>query len=538
MTNAMTNDLSRRGFVKLGAGAAAGAAALSLAGAGVAPVAAQAGELAVTAPTAIPSFFTAPDPIADADIAETHDYDIVIVGAGISGLAAAASALKNGATVAVVEKLNAANAQGNEGSGIDLDESDEAAVQYLVNVHLKANSYRPRRDVVETWAHRSGEALHYLLDFFADCENPLKYEYEPGEKEPVAYPGTDKKATVFWVCPTEGNYLAAAKVYAEHLASKGAEFYYETPAQQLVQGEDGAVSGVICQNAEGAYVKFNAAKGVILCAGDYQNDPEMVGWYLPDFSHSEPKQIGKTGDGLKMALWAGGVIEPVGHTKMSHGYGNGPMGDEPFLIMNMDGKRFCDETVTLWERQTFFRFDDETCQYVQVFDSNYADQVTEWGGKPTAREKFGPYMPESDEHNGKGKLFAADTLEELAGKLGVEDVEAFAATVERYNELAAAGADDDFGKPAQYLKPIDTPPFYGVYRNSGITAITSGLITDGEQRVLDANDEPIPGLFAAGNTAGGFFGGVEYQLRTIEGISIGKAMTGGYVAAEMAAKGE
>lgn len=535
MENKMNGSMDRRGFVKLAGVGVAGIATTSMTMGGAAPSEAKAAELVDGAPS-IPSFFTAPDPIADADISKTYDYDIVVVGAGISGLAAAASALKNNARVCVVEKSNAANAQGNEGSGIDLDESDEAAVQYLVNMHMKGNSWRPRRDVVETWAHRSGEALHYLLDFFADSENPLKYEYEPGEKEPVSYPGTDKKATLFWVCPTEGNYLAAAKIYAEHLASKGAEFFYETPAQQLVTDGVGAVTGVVCQNVDGAYIKFNATKGVILCTGDYQNDPEMVAWYLPDFAHSEPKQIGKTGDGLKMALWVGGVIEPVGHTKMSHGYGNGPMGDEPFLILDMDGKRFCDETVTLWERQTFFRFDDETCQYVQVFDANYADQVTEWGGSPVSEDRFPTYMPESEEHNGKGRLYSADSLEDLASKLGIKDVESFVSSVERYNELVASGADDDFGKPAQYLKPIDTPPFYGVYRNSGITAITSGLITDADQRVLDADDQPIPGLYAAGNTAGGFFGGVEYQLRTIEGISIGKAMTGGYVAAEVASQ--
>lgn len=525
----MNATMTRRNFV---AGAAASAAVL---GAAVcaAPASAHAAELIEGAP-AVPSFFTAPDPIADADIAQTYDYDLVIVGAGVSGVAAAAAAVKAGAKVAVVEKSNAANGQGNEGSGIDLDASDEAAVQYVVNKHMKGMSWRPRRDVVETWAHRSGEALHYLLDFFADCENPLKYEYEPGEKEPVAYPGTDKKATIFWVCPTEGNYMKALKTYAEFEATKGVDFYYETPAQQLVQDADGKVTGVICQDADGKYVKFNAAKGVVLCAGDYQNDPEMVSWYLPDFAHSEPKQIGKTGDGIKMALWAGGVVEPIGHTKMSHGYGNGPMGDQPFLILGMDGKRFCDETVTLWERQTFFRFSQDTCQYVQVFDSNYAEQVEGWGGTPTPEEKFGPYMPESDEHNGKGKLYKADTLEELAGKLGVEDTEAFVESVKRYNELAAAGADDDFGKEAQYLKPVDTAPFYGIYRSQGITAITSGLITDGSQRVLNADDEPIAGLYAAGNTAGGFFGGVEYQLRNIEGISIGKAMTGGYVAVETA----
>ena len=150
-------NFSRRNFVQLGGVATLGATAASI----YSPAVAQAGELIEGAPV-IPSFFTAPDPIAEADIAETYDYDLVIVGAGNSGIAAAAAAVKTGVKVAVVEKWNTTNGQGNEGSGIDLDESDEAAVQHLVNMHLKGNSWRPRRDVVETWAHRSGEALQVV----------------------------------------------------------------------------------------------------------------------------------------------------------------------------------------------------------------------------------------------------------------------------------------------------------------------------------------------------------------------------------------
>ncbi|MBM6999167.1 FAD-dependent oxidoreductase [bacterium] len=521
-------SISRRGFIS-------GAAAISAAAFGSRGISlAHAEELAATAPT-MPSFFSKPDQVKDADINEEHDYDIVVVGAGHAGLAAAASAIKNGVSVCVVEKAEATNTQGNEASGIDLSKSDEAAVQYLVNEHLKANGFRPRRDVVETWAHRSGEALHFLMDFHADGDNPLKYEYDEGEVKPIEYPDTDKVATLFWIVPTEGNYMAAGKSLAAQVERKGADFYYSMPAQQLVQDASGAVTGVICQSSDGKLVRFNANRGVILCAGDYQNDPEMVSWLLPDFATSEPKQVGKTGDGIKMALWAGGVIEPVGHTKMSHGYGAGPMGDQPFLLLNMAGERFCSEDTPLWQRQTFFRFDDQTCQYVQLFDANYETQVKGWGGTPTAQEKLSSYMPESPDYK-KGQLFSADTLEELAEKLKVTDVDAFVASVKRYNELAAQGTDDDFGKPAKYLKPVDTPPFYGVYRSQGITAITSGVITDAEQRVLDADDKPIPGLYAAGNTAGGFFGAIDYPLRTIEGLSIGKAMTGGYVAAETAAK--
>ena len=98
-----------------------------------------------------------------------------------------------------------------------------------------------------------------------------------------------------------------------------------------------------------------------------------------------------------------------------------------------------------------------------------------------------------------------------------------------------AGADDDFGKSAAYLKPIDTPPFYGIRRGDGGTAaILGGLVINTDCQVLNDNDEPIEGLFATGNVSGPFFGGVDYPMY-IHGLSIGRALTTGYIAGKFAA---
>ena len=113
-------------------------------------------------------------------------------------------------------------------------------------------------------------------------------------------------------------------------------------------------------------------------------------------------------------------------------------------------------------------------------------------------------------------------------------MDAFKDTVARYNELAAKGADDDFGKEPQYLKPIDTPPFYGVHMQVRLSAIVSGILVNTDMQVVDAEGNAIKGLYAAGNTSGGFFSGVDYPLG-IAGLSIGRAITGGYVAGRNAA---
>ena len=101
--------------------------------------------------------------------------------------------------------------------------------------------------------------------------------------------------------------------------------------------------------------------------------------------------------------------------------------------------------------------------------------------------------------------------------------------VERYNELVAKGSDEDFGKQAKWLTPIDTPPFYGIHRHVRVSAIVSGVNVDKHMQVLkDGTEEPIPGLFAIGNVAGNFFAGVDYTM-WMPGLSLGRAHTQGYV---------
>jgi predicted oxidoreductase len=148
-------------------------------------------------------------------------------------------------------------------------------------------------------------------------------------------------------------------------------------------------------------------------------------------------------------------------------------------------------------------------------------------------------MPdEPSPHKGVFETFInthkADTIEELAKKIEV-DPATFVATVKRYNEIVASGKDSDFGKPADLLYPVDTPPFYGILRTVRLSTICSGLLVDENHQCLDADAKPIKGLYAIGNLGGGFYGGVDYPL-TVFGLSLGRCYTFGYLAGKHVAR--
>jgi uncharacterized protein with FMN-binding domain len=128
----------------------------------------------------------------------------------------------------------------------------------------------------------------------------------------------------------------------------------------------------------------------------------------------------------------------------------------------------------------------------------------------------------------------ADTLDELADKLGIEDKAAFLASVERYNELCANGADVDFGKDAKWMNAIKTAPFYGIRRHLRVSSLDSGVYTNANGQAVDSEKSPIEGLYCIGNLGGQFYGGADYPFHST-GLSIGRCYTFGRLAGKHAA---
>lgn len=532
----LDHGVSRRGFFARSAAGAAGVGALGLAGTAQAALR-PSGEYARSSDGgAVLEFLPQPKAIPESAIKDTQTFDVVVVGAGASGVPAALSAAESGASVAVIQKHPTAVSQGNTGSGIDLATSDRAGVEALVSKLMADNNHRANPAMLRLWAYNSGEAVRWVMD---RAKRGGAQVVDQGSGPQVAIRkvnGYTLNYVTSFMGPkpyTTGDGMRALATVAE---AAGVRFFFRTPAQQLIQDGDGRVRGVIARDArDNLYRRFLARKGVILSTGDYQNNPAMCEYFIPDLKHFGRKMMDRTGDGFAMTYWAGGVFEPIGHTKMLHDFDAGPatMCDMPFLAVTRDGKRFVDESVEMSLLNNYLRNERDAGHYCQIFDADYMTTAAKWPGVLFPPEKLAAYMPE--EPGPKPGVFPsqtntwkADTLEALAAKLQV-DAKNLVATVKSYNEMAAAGQDTEFGKAAKWMVPVVKPPFYGIHRRVRVSTLCSGMLVNSQHQALDADGKPIRGLYLIGNLGGGFYGGVDYPL-TVFGLSLGRCYTFGYLA--------
>lgn len=529
MQQGTTNEtgISRRGFLA-GAAVSALAGGLGLAGcapqakAGAATQGNEEGTSGAQQADQARDAFAAPEPITD--VSEEKDFDIVIVGLGMSGACAALAAVEGGAKVAVLQKVGIPMTHGNFCAVINCDELTEAGCQTMdVDAVMKTfnenNSNAINWNLVKRYFEESPESGSWLLS----------RAEEAGAEAIIPAPVPAVKF--------KGKQVAGVTALAELAQSKGAEIFYSTSGKQLVRDDGGRVTGVIGETDAGKHIQFNAAKGVVLATGCYGNNKDMLAKWSPGaepFENFYNPPV-NDGDGHLMGLWVGGRMQEAPHPKMIHvhhyvgdGDKNAPMRKCPWLNINDYGDRFMDESV-LYEFRCNEAIKYPDAHSTQIFDGNY--------------ETYYAQMPNQSDPANDGTLedfiewgmaFKADTLDDLATQLEVP-ADHLKATVERYNELVAAGRDDDYLKSMDFMFPIDTPPFYGIRRQYVISAITGGLEVDESCNVVDENWQPIPGLFAVGNAQGGMFGGSDYPF-DITGLSLGRAMTFGYVVGRDLAK--
>lgn len=530
-------SMNRRDFLK-GAGATAiAAAATSVVGFGTTALADEVNGAELPWGTSLEDFENSSvviDPITE--FIDEQTYDVVVVGAGTSGLPAVLTALEEGVSVACLQKEAVPVSQGGSSTGFVMDGSNEVGIQRFLETYRKKCDYRINRSLVETYLRHSGEAIMWMN------KNATAAGYPPyttiNEQMDFEDGGFVTKLTNRFGPKPENNGTMITHL-SELAAQRGADFYYSTPAVQLIM-ENGSCVGVIGQTADG-FIKFNATKGVIVAAGDFQNNESMVARWAPDLVNFDRKQINKTGDGHLMILLAGGHMTNPNYSRQMHDADSGPMGGEPFLALDANGNRFMNEEITTDNWNCVLRTNPYPAgQFVHIWDANYPQYVEEWGGNPAPENQLLAFTPGSGMSAEEGGVptginenlidtHFADTLEDLAEQLRVP-ADALVASVERYNQFCADGFDADFGKEAKYLKPIDTPPFWGVRRNIRITAICGGIAVDGNYQVLDADDNPIPGLYSAGFNAGDMCGAIDWST-WIVGMSCGTCMTSGRVAA-------
>lgn len=531
-------ELSRRNFLRGAAAAAFSATAAGVMGCSPSDGGAEAGAEAESGQSAEGvrwSWETKPEPIADSEIVETIDTDICVVGFGSSGCCSAMAAAQSGAKVVVLQKMGQVTTNGwcvaafNSKMFLDAGKTYDLAEIYANFADLSNGRDNPK--VVKTFLNRSGEVVDYVIRQTPDF-TPVML----GSGHTYGWYINNDMATRY------DQFQLLLNAIADKAVEAGAEIRYNTPAVQLVQGDDGSITGVIGQAEDGSYVKVNASKGVILCTGDTSDDREMLEAYCPILldvtsMHGAPCN---TGDGQKMGMWVGAGIDPAPHTMMMHFdptwmlEGNAPYSGIPWLRVNLNGERFGNENLGYQSHVTQVRFQPEMTAF-QIIDKNW-DQHAPKGEYPHPNSHSRATAdPENDWKSAleRGAIIEADTIEELADKCGVNK-ENFVATVERYNELVDKGVDEDFGIPSDFIKlnGIKEAPFYAIKRMPGCLATCGGLTINEKLEVLSESGQPLGGLYAAGNASGSYYGN-DYPL-FITGGSHGRAWTFGVLAARSA----
>ena len=550
----MSREISRRDFLK---GAAAGALTAALAGAtsGIAfaddaPAAAE--EQSSTWYDA--KYFAKPDPITD--IAETVETDVVVVGAGNGGLIAGASVVDQGAKLILVEKnampISWAGEMGayntklmKEKYGIEY--SDEELLE-ISNEICRYASYENDQRLVNLWLFNSGRTMDWFVD---QMESKGVHMFLETDMKDCRYMNKPQTHTVYETFEELGpNYMGsqlANPKWVEIIGEKGGDIMWETTAKQLVQDADGKVTGIIVQAKDGKYIQINAAKGVILSTGGYGGNPEMMAALRYRDKDVICNNLGcafAMGDGIKMAMWAGAdidrnhsggiafdraAVDLDHHTGAPYTTGLGDIwwpGSQPWLNLNTRGERFCNEDNTYdFHINSWLMQPGHIC--FQIFDSNYWSDVVAFHtticsrvvAVPGARnsEVLPNVTPCKDGEQfynvyikpalDSGKLMQADSLDELADKLGFEGQfkENFLKSIERYNELCDKGIDLDFGKQKKDMTPIKQGPFYGIAVGSWLLATMNGVRVNTNLQAIKPDGDAIPGLYVVGNDMGGFF---------------------------------
>jgi len=549
-----TKSFSRRTFLK---GAAAGTGIVAAAGTGLLGNG-TAAALSADAPQQNP-FENPPAPISAAQIGTVTGADVVVVGAGTSGLHAALAAAQAGAKVILIEKTDRIQARGGDNTalnskihkklGIKIDEGK------VIDALMRRGEGRLDQDILNLWAHNSGRVMDQIIDICA-AEGLPTYLVIPdrGDEDcaiidrwpnPSGFPKgwnyLDERNIEYPTCHRPGGKAESQRIWLQAIEKKarslGAQFHYETKAVQLLRdGTSGRVTGVVAQKKGGGYVRFDAAKGVILGTGDYGFNREMVAKYCPQMQF--PCMVRTSmGEGHQMAMWIGAVMENPPHAPMSHMFH--VMGTDAFLLVNKHGRRFYNEDADTesMANQTF----EQGGAWV-VFDDSWEEDVTRMGPgfkrvfrvTDKSRKEFLDLAAGVKSGPWGRSILKGSTIADLAAQMKVPP-DAFAATISRYNELARLKKDLDYGKRADRLTAIDKPPFYAEWTDKPAMSLVvlGGLLANARLQALDKEGQVIAGLYLAGNTVGRRFKS-GYPL-ICPGISHSMAFTHGYLAGEFAA---
>ena len=531
--------------------------------------------------------------IDESKVAKTVDVDVAVVGCGVAGVAACRSVAEDGGLVAAFEKADGPQCRSGEYAVINgmvqakwgRDTWTREQIDDIIDSHMVESTYRCKRSIMSKWAHNIGETFDWWVE-----ANPDLYYAEttrsaiPDESAdnfiiPIFYPlpeHYDWKQERFPCYPTSVEFKPDQHVTVEANMQKAidtgnVQTFYGCFVEKLIM-ENGRCVGLYARDAAtGEYIKCNAAKGVILSTGDYSQNTKMLKHFCPEvienniqclFTNVDVEgNFTNQGDGIQLGMWAGAQVQQS-HAPMIHHMGGGAdlagvgvMGNAGFLNLDLNGKRFMNEDLPGQQLENQIELQKNRESW-QIFDSNWPEQLpympAAHGGacyyedyasedegpknNTTYRNYKSPYQLEAAVAD--GRAVKADTLEELVAKIYPDDTAAQQTaldSIQRYNELAKAGYDEDFHKPASRMWAVENGPFYAdKFTTALLLVCIGGLESDEDCHTFDADRNVIPGLYVAGNIQGNRFA-TEYPIG-LKGVSHSMAMYYGYVAGKNALK--
>ena len=531
--------------------------------------------------------------IDESKVAKTVDVDVAVVGCGIAGVAACRSVAEDGGLVAAFEKADGPQCRSGEYAVINgkvqakwgRDTWTREQIDDIIDSHMVESTYRCKRSIMSKWAHNIGDAFDWWVE-----ANPDLYYAEttrsaiPDESAdnfiiPIFYPlpeHYDWKQERFPCYPTSVEFKPDQHVTVEANMQKAidtgnVQTFYGCFVEKLIM-ENGRCVGLYARDAAtGEYIKCNASKGVILSTGDYSQNTKMLKHFCPEvienniqclFTNVDVEgNFTNQGDGIQLGMWAGAQVQQS-HAPMIHHMGGGAdlagvgvMGNAGFLNLDLNGKRFMNEDLPGQQLENQIELQKNRESW-QIFDSNWPEQLpympAAHGGacyyedyasedegpknNTTYRNYKSPYQLEAAVAD--GRAVKADTLEELVAKIYPDDPAAQQTaldSIQRYNELAKAGYDEDFHKPASRMWAVENGPFYAdKFTTALLLVCIGGLESDEDCHTFDADRNVIPGLYVAGNIQGNRFA-TEYPIG-LKGASHSMAMYYGYVAGKNALK--
>jgi succinate dehydrogenase/fumarate reductase flavoprotein subunit len=486
-------------------------------------------------------------------------YDVVVVGYGYAGAAAAIAASDAGASVLLLERMPTPGGISIcSAGGVRIAEDAGKALAYL----RATNAGKTPEPVLRTLAEgmtRLPARIEKLAEtdgaVIAKRASPANYPLEGFETFGFVYveevPGFDPKEAWPQVAGSPAGAMLF-KLMADNVAARPIEVRCGARARHLVQ-DGGRVVGVEIEREQIA-----ARRGVVLACGGFEADAAMQTQYWPGGPALNAAFAGNTGDGVRMAQAAGADLWHMWHYHGCYGFRwtdpDYPFGirvkrlpdwrpgddmDLPmmaWILLDQGGRRFMNEYEP-YVQDTGARplgiYDPITQRYPRnpAFLVVDAEGLQKYPlGKPTHNDPRAraTWSADNSAEVTSGVLRRADNVRELAGLIGAP-VEA---SIARWNAQCAAGLDDDFGRPPSSMLPLTKPPFYAAKVWQLVSNTQGGPVHDEQQRVLDPFGDPIPGLLAAGELGSAF--GHLYM----SGGNLAECFVGGDIAGRNAARSE